>query len=90
MHWLTCKMKKLELPHTYDLVKNVLTSMLCPCNERSTKRPHMTRRRRTAMRLRRNEQKKNTRETRKLCKAEAILTNMTECYKMLNARIMGA
>uniref|UniRef100_A0A3Q4GSJ5 Uncharacterized protein n=1 Tax=Neolamprologus brichardi TaxID=32507 RepID=A0A3Q4GSJ5_NEOBR len=42
-------------------------------------------RRRGATRRRRNEGTKNRKETKKLCKAKAILSAMTECYEMLNS-----
>lgn len=47
-----------------------------------------SKKRRTATRKRRNERRQNRREIKKLCKANAILSTMTECYKMLNTMLM--
>ncbi|KAF3836045.1 hypothetical protein F7725_028603 [Dissostichus mawsoni] len=84
LHSLTCKMRILNLNifHTHLLVTTVLNSVGCPCHEKPTKEPSMGLRRRKAARKRRNNQKKK--EIKKLCKAEAILSAMTNCYQMLN------
>uniref|UniRef100_A0A669F7D9 Interleukin-7 n=1 Tax=Oreochromis niloticus TaxID=8128 RepID=A0A669F7D9_ORENI len=87
LHYLTCKMRNLPVPQTtLRLIKSVLSSMRCPCLEKSIKMPtESSKRRRGATRRRRNEGTKNRKETKKLCKAKAILSAMTECYQMLNS-----
>lgn len=82
LHSLTCKMKNLNISHTHLLVTTVEHSVWCLCHEKPTKEPSMVLRRRKAARKRRNNQKKK--EIKKLCKAEAILSAMTNCYQMLN------
>lgn len=84
LHSLTCKMRILNLNiyHTHLLITTVLNSVRCPCHEKPTKEPSMGLRRRKATRKRRNNQKKK--EIKKRCKAEAILSAMTNCYQMLN------
>lgn len=82
LHNLTCKIKNLRLSHTDELVGPLLFSIHCQCLERPTKRPNNRRTMVAVTRKRRNEQKKN--KTRKLCRAEAILSAMTECYQILN------
>ncbi|TDG97122.1 hypothetical protein EPR50_G00223110 [Perca flavescens] len=88
LHFLTCKMKTLSLPHTDELVRIVLGSLRCPCSEKSTKEPNVRRKRRRSTRQRRNEQKQYKKETKKLCKAKAILSAITTCYQMLNTSTM--
>lgn len=78
---LTCKMKNLGIPHTETLTTSVLDSIDCSC-ERSTKNPKVKLRKRTATGEKRNEQ----RRIKKLCRAKAMLSNMTECYQILNAQ----
>lgn len=82
---LTCKMKKLRLPHTEKLESNVLNSIQCPCPETPTKDPNLRLRRRRTTRQKRNGQGRR-KEKRKLCHAKAILSSMTECYQMLRSR----
>lgn len=72
---LTCKMKNLGIPHTETLTASVLDSIDCSCE-----RPL---RKRTATGQKRNEQ----RRLKKLCRAKAMLSNMTECYQILNAQL---
>uniref|UniRef100_A0A4W6D0R6 Interleukin-7 n=1 Tax=Lates calcarifer TaxID=8187 RepID=A0A4W6D0R6_LATCA len=69
LHNLTCRMKSLRLPNTDRLAMSVLNSIRCPCLERPTKEPNL---------------KMKTKKTKNLCKAKEILSNMTECYEMLN------
>lgn len=71
---LTCKMKNLGIPHTETLTTSVLDSIDCSCERRLRKR--------TATGQKRNEQ----RRIKKLCRAKAMLSNMTECYQILNAQ----
>ncbi|KAF1372891.1 hypothetical protein PFLUV_G00254590 [Perca fluviatilis] len=87
LHFLTCKMKTLNIPHTDRLVRTVLDSLLCPCSEKPTKEPNVRWKRRST-RQRRNEQKQYIKETKKLCKAKAILSAITTCYQMLNTITM--
>lgn len=88
LHNLTCKMKNLRLPHTVGVTTSVLNSIRCPCLEKPTKEPHLRSKRRRTTRQRRNEQRRSRRETNKLCKANTILSAMTECYQMLNTILM--
>uniref|UniRef100_A0A8C9XXX3 Interleukin-7 n=1 Tax=Sander lucioperca TaxID=283035 RepID=A0A8C9XXX3_SANLU len=88
LHFLTCKMKTLSIPHTDGLVRAVLGSLRCPCSEKPTKEPNVRLKRRRATRQRRNEQKQCKKETKKLCKAKAILSAVTTCYQMLNTITM--
>lgn len=80
LHDLTCKMKNLRISDTEGLIMSVINSLGCPCPGKSTKEPSV--KLRTATRRRRNEQRKK--EKKKLCRAKAILSNMTECYQILN------
>uniref|UniRef100_A0A8C2XDH4 Interleukin-7 n=1 Tax=Cyclopterus lumpus TaxID=8103 RepID=A0A8C2XDH4_CYCLU len=84
LHLLTCKMKNLNISQTNGLTTSVLNSIRCPCLEKPTKEPNVRSKRRTATRQRRNKQKIKKKETKKLCRAEAILSAMTNCYQMLN------
>lgn len=85
LHNLTCKMRSLPfLQMTLKLITSVEISMSCHCREKSIKTENL-KRRRGATRRRRNEGTKNRKETKKLCKAKAILSAMTECYEMLNS-----
>uniref|UniRef100_A0A3P8QL11 Interleukin-7 n=1 Tax=Astatotilapia calliptera TaxID=8154 RepID=A0A3P8QL11_ASTCA len=87
LHNLTCKMRSLPfLQMTLQLITSVEISMSCHCREKSIKMPtESLKRRRGATRRRRNEGTKNRKQTKKLCKAKAILSAMTECYQMLNS-----
>uniref|UniRef100_A0A3Q0R4B4 Interleukin-7 n=1 Tax=Amphilophus citrinellus TaxID=61819 RepID=A0A3Q0R4B4_AMPCI len=91
LHTLTCKMKNLQLSYLNEdvgraLIRSVLSSVLCSCPEKPTKKPNVnSKRRRAATRRRRNDRTKKGKETRKLCRAKAILSAMTECYEMLNS-----
>uniref|UniRef100_A0A3P8VDU3 Interleukin-7 n=1 Tax=Cynoglossus semilaevis TaxID=244447 RepID=A0A3P8VDU3_CYNSE len=73
IHNLTCSMTKLGLSQTEKLSKAVLNPIRCPCG----KSAKIQRRRK-----RRNEHHKTT---RKLCKAKAILSSVTQCYEILNS-----
>ncbi|KAM9839863.1 uncharacterized protein ACBR49_016845 [Aulostomus maculatus] len=88
LHILTCKMRKLRLPHKDRLVTSLLHSIGCPCKQKPTKEPRV-RSRGTAAPLRRTERRQSERETKKLCKAKAILSSMTECYEMLHDLLAG-
>lgn len=79
---LACKMRHLGLPLTDRLTEFVLYSTQCSCHERRTKDPKGKLKKRTATGQKRTEQKK----IKKLCKAKAMLSNMTECYQILNAQ----
>lgn len=79
---LTCKMKKLDVPEVKDLVEEVQGSLKCICQIKPTTKPK--RRRRTVTRRKRNKQKINKKEARKLCRAKAILSAMTVCFEKLN------
>lgn len=90
LHTLTCKMKNLPLSYPNarikSLISSVLSSMRCSCPEKPTKKPNVnSKRRRAATRRRRNDRTKKGKETRKFCRAKAILSAMTECYEMLNS-----
>ncbi|XP_056290682.1 uncharacterized protein LOC130206652 [Pseudoliparis swirei] len=84
LHLLTCKMKSLNISQTDGLTTSVLNSIRCPCLRKPTKEPNVKSKRRRATKQRRNKQKIRRRETKKLCRAEAILSSMTNCYQMLN------
>lgn len=89
LHILTCKMKNLNINQTNELVTSVLNSIRCPCLGKPTKEPSVKLKKRTVSRQRRNVQKTSKRETKKLCKAKAILSAVTKCYQMLNTILMG-
>uniref|UniRef100_A0A3Q1GQE0 Interleukin-7 n=1 Tax=Acanthochromis polyacanthus TaxID=80966 RepID=A0A3Q1GQE0_9TELE len=78
---LSCKMRHLGLPLTDRLTEFVLYSTRCSC-ERPTKEPKV-KLKRTETGQRRNEQR---RINRKLCRAKAMLSNMTECYQILKVQ----
>lgn len=82
---LTCKMKNLGLPYTDRLTAIVLNSIRCTCRERPTREPRVKLEKRTATGQRNNEQRRIRRETRKLCRAKEMLSNMIECYQILSA-----
>uniref|UniRef100_A0A3P8RPU2 Interleukin-7 n=1 Tax=Amphiprion percula TaxID=161767 RepID=A0A3P8RPU2_AMPPE len=83
---LTCKMRHLGLPLTDRLTEFVLYSICCSCREKPTKEPKVKLKKRTATGQRRNEQRRIKKENRKLCRANAMLSNMTECYQILKAQ----
>lgn len=87
LHILTCRMKHLKLPHTDSLITSVLSSIKCSCSEKPTegRTTAKLKKRTTARRRRENQERRNQRETKELCKAEAIMAAVTECYEMLNA-----
>ncbi|KAK5850167.1 hypothetical protein PBY51_014438 [Eleginops maclovinus] len=71
LHNLTCKMKNLNITETYHLVTTVLNSVRCPCHEKPAKEPSMV-------------LKRKNYEKKRHCKAEAILSAMTNCYQIMN------
>lgn len=76
IHKLICRMKHQKLNQTQDLVSTVLHSLDCRCEKRHSNeksRRHLMERRAA-----------NRQQTKKLCKAEAILSAMTVCYEMLS------
>uniref|UniRef100_A0A3B4ZCA4 Interleukin-7 n=1 Tax=Stegastes partitus TaxID=144197 RepID=A0A3B4ZCA4_9TELE len=85
LYTLTCKMKNLGLLHTERLTMSILNSLHCRCLERPTKEPKVKLKKRTATGQRGTEERKSRKETRKLCRAQAMISNMTECYLILNS-----
>lgn len=83
LYVLNCKMKNLGLSDATELAISVQDSLQCQCNDKPTRGPNVKLRIRTATRKKRNE-KKQSKEIRKLCRIQIILSNMTECYKILN------
>ncbi|CAG5895803.1 uncharacterized protein ACNS7B_023509 [Menidia menidia] len=74
---LACKMHNLQIPHTEALVETIQLSIGCPCPSKATKDSPLSPRKR----------KRATRQMRKLCRAQAILSSMTGCYQMLNVQL---
>ncbi|KAF7665971.1 hypothetical protein LDENG_00125220 [Lucifuga dentata] len=76
IHKMICKMKHLRLNQTNDLVLTVLHSLGCRCDEKQVRKSRHLRKRRSA----------NRQKTKKLCKAEAILSAITVCYQRLSVK----
>uniref|UniRef100_A0A672IKP9 Interleukin-7 n=1 Tax=Salarias fasciatus TaxID=181472 RepID=A0A672IKP9_SALFA len=85
---LTCRMKHLKLPQLDRVITSVLNSIRCSCPEDSTEGRITTKlkKRMTARRRRANKERRNQRETKELCRAEAMMAVMTECFEILNAQ----
>uniref|UniRef100_A0A665V2A9 Interleukin-7 n=1 Tax=Echeneis naucrates TaxID=173247 RepID=A0A665V2A9_ECHNA len=85
LHSLACKMKNLSVSQTDGLAMSLLNSIRCPCPGKLTNEPNT--RLGTATRKRRNNPRKS-KEAKNLCKTKAILSAITDCYEMLNSRLM--
>uniref|UniRef100_A0A3Q3VU44 Interleukin-7 n=1 Tax=Mola mola TaxID=94237 RepID=A0A3Q3VU44_MOLML len=88
LHKLACKMETLGLSQTQRLASSVIHSIGCPCLCKTVSLDTLKCAGNMVRKRRQDEKKKLKRRINRLCRTQAFLSAMTECYEMMNSRVM--